>query len=178
MCDFWINIAEELTSKIDFDFARFYEDMAYKGGSLISPDLFKEFMAPYYKKIIDFTKSRGIKHFIVDSDGYVEDLIPLFKSVGMTGLLPFEVMAGNNIEKIRRVHPDFMIFGGVDKTAMSDYKTIDIELAKVKKMIGQGGYIPYIDHGIPPNTSFNNFKYYRNKLNEIIDEVKVRPVKN
>jgi len=169
LCDFWLKIAEELTSKIDFDYGRFYEDMAYNGGSLISPSIFKEFMAPYYKKLIDFAKSKGIKYFIVDTDGYVEDLIPLFKNVGMTGFLPFEIRAGNDIERIRKKYPNIGIFGGIDKTILVDKKSIDTELDKVKRMIKKGGYVPYIDHAVPPNISWDNFKYYRKKLNYIID---------
>jgi uroporphyrinogen decarboxylase len=169
LCDFWLKIAEELTSKIDFDYGRFFEDMAYKGGSLISPGIFKEFMVPYYKKLIDFARSKGIKHFIVDSDGYMEDLIPLFKSVGMTGFLPFEIKAGNDIERIREKHPKIGIFGGIDKTVFEDRKGIDKELDKVKRMIEKGGYVPYVDHIVPPNISWKNFKYYREKLNYIID---------
>ncbi|MCL6086800.1 MAG: hypothetical protein M1475_00140 [Actinobacteria bacterium] len=173
LCEFWINIAEELTFYTDFDYGRFFEDMAYNKGSLISPAIFNEFMLPYYKKLIDFAKSKGVKHFIVDSDGFVEDIIPLFIECGITGLLPFEIRAGNDIEKIRKNFPGFQILGGIDKTALENKKTIDIELEKVRRMIALGGYIPYVDHAIPPNISWENFSYYREKLNDIIDNQKV-----
>jgi hypothetical protein len=48
-----------------------------------------------------------------------------------------------------------------------------LELEKVRRMISMGGYIPYVDHAIPPNISWDHFKYYRNKLNEIIENTKV-----
>jgi hypothetical protein len=173
LCDFWINIAEELSPRIDFDYARFFEDMAYKNGSLISPAIFKEFMMPNYKRLIDFGKSKGVKHFIVDSDGFIEDLLPIFMECGITGLLPFEIMAGNDIERVRKKYPKFQIFGGIDKTALDNKEKIDLELEKVRRMISMGGYIPYVDHAIPPNISWDHFKYYRNKLNEIIENTKV-----
>jgi hypothetical protein len=172
LCSFWLAIAEELASKIDFDYARFFEDMAYKSGSLVSPDIFKEFISPYYRKLIDFAKSRGINHFIVDSDGYMEDLIPLFLDAGMNGFLPFEVQAGNDIERVRKNYPDISILGGIDKKAIVDKKSIDEELKKVERMLKIGGYIPYIDHTVPPNISWDNFKYYREKLNNIIENNK------
>lgn len=174
LCSFWLNIAEELTSKIEFDDARFFEDMAYRGGSLVSPSIFKEFMSPYYKKLTDFAKSKGIKHFIVDSDGYIEKLIPLFREVGITGFQPFEIRAGNDIERVRKMYPKVEIFGGVDKNALENKEKIDKELDKVVKMIKKGGYIPHIDHAVPPNVSWDNFKYYREKLNSIIDTIKVK----
>jgi len=170
LCSFWLQIAEELSSRINFDYARFFEDMAYKNGSLISPATFKEFLSPYYKRLINYAKSKGVKYFIVDSDGYMEDLIPLFMDCGMNGFLPFEVQAGNDIERIRKEHPEIILLGGIDKKALVSKEAIDEELKKVQRMLKTGGYIPYVDHIVPPNISWENFKYYREKLNNIIDE--------
>jgi uroporphyrinogen decarboxylase len=171
----WLAIAEELTAMIDFDYGRFYEDMAYKSGSLISPAMFRSFMTPYYRRLIDFAKSKGVGIFVVDSDGYIEELLPLFMEAGVTALLPFEVRAGNDIERVREKYPSFGILGGIDKSALSQKSSIDRELEKVPGMIARGGYIPYVDHGIPPGVSWENFKYYRERLNGIIDTTKVRP---
>jgi hypothetical protein len=169
LCKMWLHIAEELTSKIDFDYCYFFEDMAYKHGSLIGPAIFREFMAPYYKRLIDFARSRGVRHHIVDSDGYVEGLIPLFLEVGMTGIQPFEVRAGNDIERVRKNYPEFEILGGIDKTALQRIQTIDLELQKVERMLQKGGYVPYVDHAFPPDISFENYKYFREKLNVLVD---------
>jgi uroporphyrinogen decarboxylase len=175
LCEMWLAIAEELTAKIDFDFGRFYEDMAYKGGSLISPKMFREFMTPYYRRLIDFARSKGVRHFVVDTDGYIEDMIPLFLEAGMTAILPWEVMAGNDIEGVREKYPNLGIMGGIDKTALLSKESIDREMDKVARMIAKGGYIPYVDHAVPPNVSWENFKYYRERLNEMVDVIKVRP---
>jgi uroporphyrinogen decarboxylase len=168
LCEMWLQIAEELTSKIDFDWCYFFEDMAYRGGSLLGPDTFREFMSPFYKRLIDFAKSKGVKHHIVDSDGFVEDLIPLFLEVGMTGIQPFEVRAGNDIERVRDRFPSLQILGGIDKTALQDKNGIDRELEKVGRMIKRGGYIPYVDHAYPPDISYENYRYFREKLNTIV----------
>jgi uroporphyrinogen decarboxylase len=175
LCEMWLAIAEELTALIDFDYGRFYEDMAYKSGSLISPAMFRNFMTPYYRRLIDFAKSKGISHFVVDSDGYLEELIPLFMEAGVTAILPFEVRAGNDVEEVRERYSCLGILGGIDKTALSSKRDIDRELDKVARMIPRGGYIPYVDHAIAPDVSWDNFKYYRERLNGIIDTVKVRP---
>jgi hypothetical protein len=168
LCTMWLSIAEELTALAEFDCCYFWEDMAYRGGSLVGPHVFKEFMAPYYRRLIAFAESRGIRHHYVDSDGYVEDLLPLFIDVGMTGLQPFEVRAGNDIERVRAKFPMFQIFGGIDKMALQSREEIDAELEKVKRVMKTGGFIPYIDHCVPPDVGFENFSYYRKGLNEII----------
>jgi uroporphyrinogen-III decarboxylase len=175
LCEMWLAIAEELTARIDFDFGRLYEDMAYKGGSLISPKMFREFMTPYYRRLIDFARSKGVRHFVVDTDGYIEDMIPLFLEAGMTAILPWEVMAGNDIERVREKYPNLGIMGGIDKTALLSKERIDREMDKVARMIAKGGYIPYVDHAVPPNVSWEDFKYYRERLNELVDTIEVRP---
>lgn len=169
MCDFWINIAEELISKMDFDAVVFWEDMSGKNGSLISPQTFREFMTPYYKRIVGFLKNKGMKNFIVDTDGNVSGLIPLFLEAGVNGMYPFEQQATNDLIEIRKKYPELVMLGGFDKnTLLKDKAAIDRELEKMGWMINAGGYIPFADHLIPPNSPWENFRYYREKLKEII----------
>jgi len=40
-------------------------------------------------------------------------------------------------------------------------------MSKVPFLIKQGGYIPYIDHAVPPDVSLENYIYYLNLLKEI-----------
>ena len=61
------------------------------------------------------------------------------------------------------------MFGGIDKNELAkDKKSIVAELSKIKQMIKFGGYIPYADHLMPPNVSWENISSYRNKIKEII----------
>ena len=170
--NFIMNYWSQILDGIDVDCILIFEDMCYKSGSMISDDLFKVFMTPYYKKIIDFLKQYGVKNIIVDSDGYVEDIIPLFLESGVTGLTPFEIQAGNNLLRIRKNYPELQILGGIDKKILREDEGkvfIDKELEKVKELIKIGGYIPHIDHHVSEDATWENFKYYRSSLNNIID---------
>jgi hypothetical protein len=170
----WLLMAEKLTSEVEFDSAVFWEDMSGKNGPLISPGTFKEFMTPCYKKITDFLKTKKIKYFNVDSDGNVSNLIPLFLEAGLNSMYPFEQQAGNDMLELRKKFPQLRMIGGIDKNILyKGREYIEKELQKVPALIKQGGYIPYIDHMVPPNSSWENFKYYRNKLNNIIDNTGV-----
>ena len=174
LCDLWVLITKRLTSKIKFDFAVFWEDMSGKQGSMISPQTFKEFMAPNYRRLIDYLKSNGTKIFALDTDGYVEKLIPLFLEVGINTLFPFEQQANNDLLKYREEFPELRMLGGIDKNKITiDKKSIDQELQYMSILVSKGGYIPFLDHHVPPNISWQNYKYYRNKLNNIIDTTKV-----
>jgi uroporphyrinogen-III decarboxylase len=179
LCDFWISYCEELMGYSEFDCGYIWEDMAGKNGMLVSPAIFNEFMKPYYLRITGFLRSRGIKKIIIDSDGYVEDMIPLLESVGINGLLPVEKQAGNNLLRIRKNHPHFILMGGFNKAILRDgNKTmpadIDEEISVIKEMIKLGGFIPHADHSIPPDVSWQNFKSYRKKLDAVIYDTEVK----
>ncbi|HEB32327.1 MAG TPA: hypothetical protein ENI15_15875 [Spirochaetes bacterium] len=48
-------------------------------------------------------------------------------------------------------------------------KRIDEILLPVAELLKQGGYIPFGDHSVPPAVPWEHFKYYREKLNDIIE---------
>jgi len=170
LADFWIALYDPLLSQVRADYVIFWEDMAYKGGSLISPKMFREFLLLPYQRLTGFFREHGLDIMLVDCDGDVRQLIPVLKEAGVTGLFPFEVTAGQNIVEIRQQYPDLHILGGIDKKALAaGREAVDRELEKVPFMLRQGRYVPYVDHFVPPDVSWDTFKYYRTRLNEMID---------
>jgi len=61
---------------------------------------------------------------IVDSDGDIRELIPLYLDCGVNGFLPFEVQAGMDIRDIRRQYPELIVVGGIDKLAVAKGGTL------------------------------------------------------
>jgi uroporphyrinogen decarboxylase len=174
LCDLWIQMGEELLSKVKIDIAVFWEDMSSKNGPLISPGTFREFMSPNYTRLVDFFRSKGIKNFMVDTDGNVEVIIPLFLETGVNGMFPFEQQAGNDLIEIRKKYPELIMAGGFDKnTLFKNKEDIDKELEKMEYLIKQGGYIPFADHLVPPNSSWENYKYFRERLGSIVENTRV-----
>jgi len=159
----------EILAKTDVDYLLIWEDLAFKTGPLISPVLFKEFILPYYKELITMMKNRGVKHFFVDTDGNFEVLIDLFLEGGVTGFYPFESAAGMDIVAIRKRYPDLVIMGGIDKRALAMGKhEINKELEKVEQVLSTGGFIPYMDHMVPPDVGFENYRYFREHLSKLL----------
>ena len=148
------------------DFAFIWEDMCYKNGPLISPHTFREFMLPAYQALTRFLKQMGVKIIIVDSDGNVEKLIPLWLEGGVTGLLPFEVKAGGDVLKVRKQYPHLQIIGGIDKHRLEGGRSeIDAELERVLPgMLAQGGYGVALDHWVHEAISLDNFQYYADRV--------------
>jgi len=150
--------------------ATFWEDMCYKAGPLISPAMVRKFMMPRYKKITDLLHSYDIDVIFLDSDGNVEQLIPLWLEVGINFIWPFEVAAGNDAIAMRKKYGKELIIGGtIDKRALArDKKAIREEvMSKVPFLLEQGGYFPSIDHDVPPDVTFENYCYYINLMREV-----------
>jgi len=166
--DYWSVILD----KIEIDCIFILEDIAYRSGSFISKSMFDAFMKPYYLKFIDFLKQYRIKNIFVDCDGLIGELIPLWLDAGVTGLFPFEAV--NDIVKIRQDYPGLKMMGGFNKKVLfagSSKQDIDNELNRVFDVMKTGGYIPHIDHAVSEDVMWENFKYYREKLNSLIDKI-------
>lgn len=148
----------------------FWEDMCYRTGALISPALFREFMIPRYRRITDLARRGGIDAIFVDSDGNIEELIPLWLEAGINGVYPLEVAAGMDARKLREQYgKDLLMTGNIDKRALAkDRGAIDEELAAKLPLVEQGGFIPHLDHGIPDDVPYENFAYYWERKKELL----------
>jgi len=169
----WIAIYSEILSEVDVDLFVFCEDVSAGTGSMVSPSMIKEFMIPYYKRLIGFLKNRGVKIIFIDTDGDCFDLIPLFIEAGVTGMYPIEVSCGMDLVKVRKMFPKLQLMGGIPKSEIQyGQERINEILSPVNEVLKTGGYIPFGDHLIPPDIHWNLFKYYRLKLNSMIDNIK------
>jgi len=164
--ELWIAVYEEVLKDVEVDHVQIWEDISAGTGSMVSPAIIRQFMLPRYKRFTDFVKSRGIELIFVDTDGDCFDLIPLFLEGGATGMYPMEVSCGMDIVKVRNAFPRLRMMGGVPKAEIArGPERIDHILRPVAEVLKTGGYIPFGDHFIPPEVSWENFRYYREKLN-------------
>jgi len=166
--DLIIAIMDQALDVISIDMFAFWEDMAYNTAPLLSPEMARKYMLPRYKRVIEHLRGRGVPFFGLDSDGQMDSLIPVWMDAGINTLWPFEVQSGMDVLEVRRKYgKDLRIWGGIDKRAIArGAKAIDEELARVKPLIREGGYIPHPDHSIPPDTSFQDYVYFQRRLKE------------
>jgi len=163
-------LLKKALNEVKIDYVIIHEDLCYKNGPLISPELFRKSFLPNYKMYVEFIKNNGVELVFVDTDGDFEKLIPLFLEAGVDGFVPLEVAAGMDPVYLRKKFgKSFAMWGGVDKREISKGK---IEIEKIIKhlqpVIEQGGYIPTIDHTVQPGVSLENFKYYLKLKNKVL----------
>ena len=170
-CEFNMEFAAMIREYTPIDYACIVEDMAGKTGSLVSKEIWDEFMRPYYVKLLDRLRSLGVQKILVDSDGNTEQVCEWLWDVGVEGHYPLEVRANNTPERLRKKFPRLALIGGVDKfELMKGTKEIDEELMRLMPIVEQGGYIPCMDHKVPPTVSLYNYQYYIEKKARLLEQ--------
>ena len=147
---------------IKIDVIGYGEDIAYKTGTLISPEMFQRMILPRYRKAMEFAHAHGIDLAWYDSDGDVRAFIPDYLAVGINGLAPCEVAAGMDPVALRRTFgKSLLMLGGFDKRLVVRGKAvIDAEFRRLQPVIEEGGYLPAIDHSVSADISWDNYRHF------------------
>jgi len=145
------------------------EDMAYKEKVMIGPFMTRKFLLPAWSRWVSEGKQAGVRLFDMDSDGRIDELIPIWIDAGFNVCDPIEVAAGCDINALRQRFGGKMAYRqGVDKRCIAKGgKAIEDELARIAPVVRDGGYIPGCDHGVPFDISWPDFIHYGRLLAEM-----------
>jgi uroporphyrinogen decarboxylase len=161
LVNLWIKMIRKALRNIRVDFATWWEDMAYNMGPLLSVRLFEEFMVPRYKKVTDVLKEYGIEINILDCDGKIDELVPGWLKAGINCMFPIEAKYTSPVKLREQYGEKILLMGGVNKLALIEGpRAIDRELENLSQLVKEGGYIPMVDHRVPPDVSLSNYVYY------------------
>ena len=155
---------------LEFDFAHYWEDICFKSGPLLSPELFDELCRKHYKKRNDLIHKCGIDIISLDCDGVTEKLIPTWLETGVNVLFPIEIgVWGDQFAPARKKYgKEILGVGGMDKTAFrKDRAAVDVELERIKRLFDMGGFIPCPDHRLMPGSKFELVQYYAEEIKKI-----------
>jgi len=173
VADFMLRLIDRALNEIpDLDYAQMWEDMAMKTGPLISPQLFRQFMMGPLKRVTQVLNEAGVDIIMVDSDGRVDELIPLWLEAKVNLVYPLEVASDCDPLRYReQFGRELLLLGGIDKRVLREgnsREAIRAEvMSKVPALVQQGGYSPMVDHAVPPDVPFENFKYYIDLIHEV-----------
>ena len=105
----------------------------------------------------------------LDSDGKIDDLIPVWFDNGVNTMFPIEVGTWHaSIKPWREKYGKALLgVGGVDKKIfIRDFAAVDAEIERLKPLVELGGYIPCPDHLLPMDAKWENIQYYCDKMRE------------
>jgi uroporphyrinogen decarboxylase len=174
MVEHWADLIarqiEGLPPDVRFDHVSWWEDMASRNGPLVGPAMFREFLQPGYRRVMQAMKARGCILGIVDCDGNPHDIVANWMEEGVNIMFPLEVAAGVDPYAWRREFgPSLRLRGGIGKEPLvRGGAAIDRELDRVRPLLEQGGYIPHLDHLVPPDISYRNYCEYLEKKRRMI----------
>ncbi len=174
----WLTLSDAVIARhqeqITLDEVFLAEDICYNNGPLISPDMMREFLFPYYQQLLSNIRSRHQDparrlYLQIDTDGKAETVIPLYQELGMDVMSPFEVASGCDVVEIGKRYPNLVLSGGIDKRILSTSKEqIDRELERILPVMkARGGYIPTCDHGVPEEVPLDLYRHYRSRCLEL-----------
>jgi len=172
IADFTLAVVDRALNEVDVDFFMWFEDYAFKTGPLVSPSIFKEFLLGPYRRVNDRLRAAGIEIIAQDTDGNAEVLLPLHLEAGINLYYPIECAAGQDPLRLRQEYGhDLLLWGGIDKRALArDKDAIDSELLrKLPPLLADGGYIPMLDHTVPPDVPYENWLYYLDMKRKLLE---------
>lgn len=171
IADFTIDVAKPVLEEMDFEYVMIAEDMAMKSGPLLGPDTFRTFIYPHLKRLVEFLKGNGVRYVMVDTDGDPDALLPLLLDAGVDAIWPIERAADHMdpVELRKRYGRQLRLFGGVDKRELAKGPAaIDAHLEILAPLIEEGGFIPTVDHTVPPDVSLADFRYYMERKKALL----------
>ena len=168
--DLIVRQLDRIPDDIVIDQVDWWEDMAGKNGPLVSPDTFREFLQPGYNKVMTAAKLRGCGISMVDSDGDPHDIVQNWLEEGVNIMFPLEVAAGVDPFSWRREFGmNLRLRGAIAKQPLVVGGTaIDRELERIRPLLEQGGYIPHLDHLVPPDIPYGHYCDYLEKKRKLI----------
>ena len=159
-----------LETDVKPDYVFINEDLSMKTGPLLSPNTYVEFILPELKKLVAFFKSHGVQWVVIDTDGNPELIIPHFLDAGVDGIWPLERASDMDPVALRKKFGrDLRMWGGVDKRELAkDTAAIDDHLRVLRPLIEEGGFIPTVDHLVPPDVSLQIFEHYMRRKHQLL----------
>jgi hypothetical protein len=173
MGDTAVRVLEQATAAgVTVDLLSLHEDMAGKSGPLAGPAQVAEFIAPYYRRVWEAAQACGARLFDQDSDGDMMPVIATFLEAGINCMHPMEPAAGMDVVEVRQIYGNRLAFyGGLDKHVIrrsQDEITSEME-RKIPPMLETGGCVLGLDHRIPNGTPLANYRFYLDKVWEILE---------
>jgi len=169
----FIEVMSPILKKVKFDFVYFFEDCCGSTGPLFSPKIYERTLDKYYKKLIGFYKENGVQMVLVDSDGKLDEFVPLWIGSGIDIIFPVEVGKWKaSPAKLRKKYgKNLKIMGAVDKHVIAlGEDAIRKHLIELEPEVRRGGFLPIPDHRIPPNISYKDMLSYVRIFKEIFSD--------
>lgn len=138
------------------------DDYAGRGGPVMSPGHFREFVLPYLRRSVEAAHEAGAP-YIKHTDGNIWSLLDDMVEAGIEAIDPLEPIAGMDIGEVKRRYGGRLaLVGNVDCTELLPHATREQVEEAVKETIAKGapggGYILASSNSIHPAVKPENYR--------------------
>lgn len=146
-----------------------YGDMAYRRGTLCSPDMYREQVWPDHKRLADWAHAHDLP-IIFHTDGDINGVVGHYIEAGFDALHPLEVKAQMDVRNLVPQYSDDLAFiGNVDVMVMAtnDLERVEHEvLSKLKVGMERQCYAYHSDHSVPPSVAWSTYQFIVDLLDQ------------
>jgi uroporphyrinogen decarboxylase len=135
-------------------------DLAFNTNTLMAPDQYAEFLAPYHKEIVDNAHRRGAKIF-KHSDGDLWPILDMLVECGFDGIHPIQPQCMDIGDVKRHLAGKACVMGNIDcMYLLVDGTPADVEQSvreTIEAAASGGGYIMSSSNSIHPGCKPENY---------------------
>lgn len=167
--EFYLEASRRLYAAADGRLKVFFfaNDLGSQIDALISPEFFRKFFAPGFKKVIELAKANG-QRVMLHSCGSVAKLIPDLIDLGIEGLHPLQAKAAGMDAKSLSQYKEHLVFmGGVDTQELLPFKKpadVAAEVRRLCDVLGDNFIVSPSHEGVLPNIPFENMLAMRDAV--------------
>ncbi|HEX9975450.1 MAG TPA: uroporphyrinogen decarboxylase family protein [bacterium] len=154
-----LNLFETIVTFDNIGAIFYSDDIAINTGLFVSPQVYRDYLFPWMKKIGDVCKQHDIP-FIFHTDGDIWAVLDDLKACGVNALQPIEPLAMDIVELKNKRGKDFCLVGNVDVDllARGSLKQIENEVKRLLEYVAPGGgYCLGSGNTVPEYVPYENY---------------------
>jgi uroporphyrinogen decarboxylase len=170
--EFAARLAERILGEVKVEAVLFSEPIGGNNGPIISPRMYRDFVLASCRPLMEVFRRFQVPLIIMRTYANPRPLLPDMFELGVNCLWACETPEGEmDYRELRKEYGrELRLIGGIDSDALRIGKeAVRKELAKVPELLSQGGYIPLLDGRVRVDVPYENYVYYRRRLEKMTE---------
>lgn len=172
LADWTISYAQNCLD-LGVDMIHISDDWGAQRGLMFSPEIWKDLIYPYHKKVSEAVKKMG-GYLSLHSDGDVMPVLDGIVDIGFDVVHPFQASAGMDYDVFDKKYKNkFTILGGLDVQAtlgFGRYDDLRSEITNVINRFKDGGMLFCTTHMVQPHCSIEELEFAYDLVRELINK--------
>lgn len=162
LTNFYCRVIERAAKEMHANGVFTSDDIGTQNSPFFSPEIFRTFFKPYYKRLIDTAHANDM-HFWLHTCGNIEEFIPDFIEIGLDVLHPIQKYTMDEKKIAEKYGDKICIWAGFDVQQTIPYGTPEDVQKEIRYLIDtyyrkDGRFMLTLGNGATPDTPFDSLK--------------------